>query len=287
MHNRWLANTVIDDYVAHARMIGKSDSTITSLYRAWRTIYGPLGIQYIDQCTQDVVEAWARRKLLAGITPQTVNQRVSALRALFGWAVKRDYISRSPLVAWESLRRTSPRFRRPLTNDEIRALFATESRPEWRLRWMVYLFTGLRSTAGASLIWEWIDLPGRIISLPAKHNKSRRDFRVPIHPRLQDALASWQAQTRRNSGPIYTVLHHSTILRHFKALCRRAGIDLCGLCVHSLRYTLAKQLYENCNHNIRLVQYVLDHAALSTTAGYLHILDSEKFDAIDTLDFPV
>lgn len=203
-----------------------------------------------------------------------------------GWAAKREYVQRDVLAAWARLSHDEKRYRRDLSAEEVTAVLAAEDNEELKLRWLVYFYTALRNSAGAALAWEWIDWEGRLINLPIKNNKSKRPHRIPLHPDLHAALqAKHEAQGRPTTGSVFDEHRRGRLLEVFQRTCRRAGLDMRGVCLHSVRHTVATKIYEASGKDIRAVQEVLGHANVATTAQYLHIDDEVKRNAVEGIRY--
>jgi integrase len=92
---------------------------------------------------------------------------------------------------------------------------------------LTYLYTGLRLSEGADLLWEWVDLDAAIITVV--DGKGGRDRVVPIHPRLLDELRIWSRTVEtgalfrsRRGGP----LSDEGISEMFRRFVKgRLGID--------------------------------------------------------------
>ncbi|MDR2390585.1 MAG: hypothetical protein LBE84_02745, partial [Planctomycetota bacterium] len=98
-------------------------------------------ISRIDGLTLERVDAWVRDKIAPGLRAGGVNFCVRNLKAALEWGVDNQYLLRNPLEAWELVgNKKSPR-RRGLSPDELRAVFMAEPDEEWRVCWMVYLYS--------------------------------------------------------------------------------------------------------------------------------------------------
>lgn len=84
-------------------------------------------------------------------------------------------------------------------------------------------------------------------------------------------------------GPVFR--RHKNPLEQFRRVCKWVGIDLHGVCLHSIRHTVASRMYEATNGNLKAVQELLGHASIATTARYLHVEDGIKREAVAALCF--
>ncbi|MDR2390061.1 MAG: hypothetical protein LBE84_00050, partial [Planctomycetota bacterium] len=155
-----------------------------------------------------------------------------------------------PLEAWEPAGGKDAPRRCDLTPDELRAVFMAEPDEEWRVRWMVYLYSGFRNQGEGALRWEWIDWEKREIALPVGKGRRKGQSRhIRLHPKLHTALAAWRDRKLDrcesvNSGPVFRKLLPRTICLRLKDMCREAGIDPEGVNLFSIRRTYEKAIRE-------------------------------------------
>ena len=137
------------------------------------------------------------------------------------------------------------------------------------------------------------DAPRRHLRLSARRMKSRRGHSIPINRTAQRAitdLMAWKSRRgeltspdqplfrSRKGGPITT----RRALQIVQDAAGHAGLDP-GIGVHSLRKTAATSLMER-GVPLRVVQEVLGHAKLETTAAYLGVGKRALHEAMETLD---
>lgn len=269
----------------HYKARGVSESTIGGYHAAYKRVVLENRFVYLADMTLEKVEAWATKAAQEGLTGQSINFYVGMIRNALRWAHDNGHIHRNVLANWCDVRKNEPRYRRDFRPDEIKRLFEAEKDPEWRLRWLVYFNTGLRSSAGRALCWEWIIWEERILRLPLEHNKSRRVLEIPLSATLFDALAARKAELGDAKGEIFSAVPSDSIRPRLLKICRAAGIDPKGICVHSIRHTVATMIYEATGKNLKAVQEVLGHSNPATTVRYLHVTGEDKRRAIDSLDF--
>ncbi|MFQ5542280.1 MAG: tyrosine-type recombinase/integrase, partial [Candidatus Binatia bacterium] len=74
----------------------------------------------------------------------------------------------------------------------------------------------------------------------------------------------------------------STIWRLVKTYFRKARIKADGMGPHALRHTFATLLL-NKGENLRVIQVLMSHKSLATTARYLHTRSEELVSAVNSL----
>jgi integrase len=143
-----------------------------------------------------------------GVSPETVNHYVRALRGFGRWLVKSKRIGSNPLETLSLLNAAVDvrRRRRELDADELRRLLEatrTSNRTFRGLtgldRYCLYLTavsTGLRAGALANLTPENFDLtsPSPLVTVPARFSKNRKTHTVPLPSDVAAELRSYLAQ---------------------------------------------------------------------------------------------
>ena len=113
-----------------------------------------------------------------------------------------------------------------------------------------------------------------------REGKGRRDRVVPIGSRALRWIARYQAESRpalaRHAGSEFLFLtqrgnriRENRLSEMIRGYIRAAGLGKEGSC-HVFRHTMATLLLEN-GADIRVVQEILGHASLATTALYTHV----------------
>src|SRR5579864_7486147 len=121
-----------------------------------------LGEWPVATITEDVVEGFYAELVTAGRAASTRNHYVTIMKALFRWASRKGAITRSPLSADSSLRRSkTAQRRRRVSPDEERALLAAAddltrgAGP--RLQWIIIAALETGARLGELLALQWAD----------------------------------------------------------------------------------------------------------------------------------
>jgi integrase/recombinase XerD len=142
---------------------------------------------------------------------------------------------------------------------------------------------GLRVTEAATLPVSAIDSANRLIKVMGKGKKERL---VPLpQPMIESLRALWRTHRNprwlfpnfRNTGP----LDRTTLCRTFWEVAKEANIGTATS--HSLRHSYATRLLEQ-KVQPRVVQILLGHSHLSTTAKYQHLTEPTKASLRSVLD---
>jgi integrase/recombinase XerD len=175
---------------------------------------------------------------------------------------------------------------RPLNQSEVRALIrATQGTYAVRDRCLIQLGfnVGLRIGNLVQLTVGQVShagQPRRYLSIPATQMKSRRGHTIPLNAPARariDEMLRWKKHVgeptdpcaplfRSREGGFMTTRRGGQII---SAAAERAGLES-GVSTHSLRKTLATTLMER-GVSLRVVQEILGHRELATTAAYLGV----------------
>lgn len=188
---------------------------------------------------------------------------------------------------------------RPLNQREVRALLrATRGTYAVRDRCLIDLGfnIGLRIGNLTRLTVGQVAHAGRArryLSIPAHQMKSRRGHTVPLNNPARariDEVLRWKKYMgepatansplfRSREGGFMTTRRAAQII---SAAAERAGLEP-GVSTHSLRKTLATSLMER-GVSLRVVQEILGHSELATTAQYLGVGRKALEDGVRMLE---
>ncbi len=202
-----------------------------------------------------------------GVSWSALNQTVCALRFFYGVTLGEATVpERIPYA------RTPRRLPVILSSDEVVRFLEAVSSLKSRAALTTAYAAGLRASEVAGLMIADIDSARGVIRV--RHGKGAKDRDVMLSTQLLGILrAYWRLARpqrylfpgRDEDRPISpTVLH---------AACRSA-VEAAGLSkrvtLHTLRHSFATHLLEN-GADIRIIQALLGHANLSSTARYTHV----------------
>lgn len=202
-----------------------------------------------------------------GISWAALNQTVCALRFFYGVTLAHADIPER--IAYAREPRKLPVV---LSADEVVRFL--EAVPSLKLRTALTTAyaTGMRASETVSL--KVADIDSARMMILVKQGKGGKDRYVMLSAQLLKILrtywrlarpAHWLFPGRDGDRPIHVMNLH--------AACRSArsaaGIDK-TITVHTLRHSFATHLLEN-GADIRIIQALLGHANLSTTARYTHV----------------
>ena len=159
-----------------------------------------LAARPIAAVTEDALEEVLHALRAKGRAASTRNKYVQLLKAAFRWAVRKGYVSRTPIGPDSSLRREqharrSRRLRPDVLTDqgvmaepgEERALLAVAS-PRLQRFIIAAIETGCRQGELLTLRWSDVNLERRELTIRAEHAKDAETRVLPISSRLAGVL---------------------------------------------------------------------------------------------------
>lgn len=204
----------------------------------------------------------------------TMTRKLSTLKQFYKFLQMQGLVTDSPLGQIHGFKKTKklPEY---LFQEEVGQFlsgFDLSNASDRRDRVLFSLIygCGLRVSEACGLQWVDFHFDERIVRIVGKGNKERI---VPIPVWLMGLLQSWKVESggggllflNKNGGPLtargvqYRMQIHS----------QKVGMTI-NVHPHMLRHSYATQLLDG-GANIRTVQELLGHAALSTTQIYTHI----------------
>ncbi len=231
-----------------------------------------------DSIDAQHLRSFAAREARQGLSPRSIQRRLSALRKWFGFLAERSIIQTNPAA---DLRAPRARRKLPRTLDPDQVLQLIDlpgDRPlDIRDRAMLELCysSGLRVSELADARWERMDLEQGLLRVIGKGDKERL---VPIGRHAISALQAWRCEQGNQPGEpptrVFTSLKGKAmtvraIQKRFDVRARQQGLGQ-SVHPHQLRHSFASHILESSG-DLRAVQELLGHANLSTTQIYTHL----------------
>lgn len=199
--------------------------------------------------------------LARNIKPRSVNTYLRHIKAALTYALETGIIEKKPKIKMVP---TGAQIPRVLSPEQIEAVLAKAQEKNQDLyRYIVFcLWTGARRSEAKNLTWQAIKWKDKTCLLVGKGNKERL---VPLLPQVIEAFHP----VKRDVGPVFAFEHADTYSHAVKEIIVSCGITDRRL--HDLRHTAATYMLKN-GIDIRTVQKILGHAAISTTTIYADVL---------------
>jgi len=230
-----------------------------------------------------------------GLTPVSINRKISSIKALYRYLLRSKTISSNPA---EDLELQKVRRKLPLTLsvDEVSAILeaANESTPlglRDRVCLELLYSSGLRISELLTLKVSDLKMSDGLLSVIGKGNKQRL---VPFGNRARHSIEDYLNNgrpdlLRKGSSPLLILnarggrlsrMGFSKTLRRYRI---RSGVKK-KVTAHTFRHSFATHLLEG-GADLRAVQELLGHADISTTQIYTHV-DREYLKEVHRLYHP-
>ena len=216
----------------------------------------------------------------SGVGVPTLNQTVSTLRFFFKVTLKRHEIVEHTHVIHEP--RKLPVV---LSVEEVARLLDAAPGLKYKAALSVSYGAGLRATEVVSL--KVADIDSKRMIIRVKQGKGGKDRYVMLSPSLLDLLRAWWRAARPRGwlfpgrAPAQPMTTRQ-LNRACHAAAQMAEINK-RVSPHTLRHSFATHLLEQ-KVDVRIVQVLLGHAKLETTALYTHVATKTLSEVMSPLE---
>jgi integrase/recombinase XerD len=251
MTNRSFGDKTQHDYIRHietfAKFLGRSPGTATG----------------------DDVRRFQAQQIEQGAQPPKMNGQASALRFFFTVTLGRADLAHQ--LARTRYPRKLPRI---LTADEVRDLIEAAPGPGLKYKAALSIAYGAGLRGGEVVMLRVLDIDSKRMLIRVEMGKGRKDRHAMLSPQLLELLRAWWLQSRSRGWlfPGQDPLRPLTA-RQLNRVCHMAA-EAAGLgswvTPHTLRHSFATHLLES-DIDVRVIQVLLGHAKLDTTARYTHV----------------
>ncbi|HKA66090.1 MAG TPA: site-specific integrase [Methyloceanibacter sp.] len=202
-----------------------------------------------------------------GGQPPILNHTVSALRFFFRVTLKRhDIIEHTTFI------REPRKLPVVLSPEEVARLLNAAPGLKYKAALSVAYGAGLRAAEVVSL--KVCDIDSRRMIIRVEQGKGHKDRNVMLSPSLLDLLRAWWRAARPpgwlfpGRNPVQPMTTRQ-LNRACHAAAEAAGIEK-NVSLHTLRHSFATHLLEQ-NVDVRVIQVLLGHAKLDSTALYARV----------------
>jgi site-specific recombinase XerD len=209
------------------------------------------------------------------LAPSSVNIAVNAVRFLYAVTLKRSV--EELLAAIPRMKRNTRRAE-VYARSELEAILTAPPQPRDRAFLMTVYAAGLRLSEAIGL--QTTDIDRARMQLRVRHGKGDKERVLPLSPRLlQELHQYWLAQRAHRAGhdcpwlflgtKPNAPINKATGQNIYYRAVQKSGVRRKGG-IHLLRHSFATHCIES-GLELTLVQRLLGHASLLTTARYLHV----------------
>jgi site-specific recombinase XerD len=263
------------------RIRGLGDKAQKAHIRAIKDFAAILG-RSPDRATPEELRAYQLHMIDTGIGIPTFNSRIVALRFFFSMTCGREDMKRHM-----QFRRAPKTLPVVLSSEEVSDLLDAAPGPglKYKAALSISYGAGLRASEVVHLKIGDIDSDRMLIHV--EQGKGQKDRHVMLSPALLALLRDYWREARPQGWlfpgmKLGTPLSTRQLNRAFTTAKQMAGITRKAT-LHTLRHSFATHLLEQ-NTDVRVIQVLLGHAKLSTTAQYTHVATRTIRDVMSPLD---
>src|SRR3989454_2906380 len=220
-----------------------------------------------DTATPEDLRSFQLHQTQTGVRPPSINGSVAALRFFFTVTLDRPETARHLTFVREP--RKIPVV---LSPEEVARLLEAASGPKYKAALSAAYAAGLRVSEVVTL--KVSDIDSERLLLRIEQGKGRKDRFAMLSPRLLDLLRDWYRIAR---PAVWLFPGRDPILPLTTRQFNRAVHPAAGMAglkkrvtPHTLRHSFATHLLEQ-KTDVRLIQVLLGHAKLDTTALYAQV----------------
>ena len=228
----------------------------------------------INEIRFQIIRTWIASLLEKGVSPRSVNRKISTLKSYFKFLIREGVIVENPMmkvVAPKSKKRL-PVF---IEEDQIESLLNEVRFEEGfigeRNKLIIELFyvTGIRLSELINIKISDIDFQNQLIKVLGKRNKERL---IPLSSSMVGELRSFIEKNQQNQflftnldgKRLYTKLVYRLVNKYIGEIS-----SVNKKSPHILRHTFATHMLNN-GADINAIKELLGHATLSATQVYTH-----------------
>jgi len=262
MAARHFAEKVQTDYIRHvknfAAFLGRSPDTATS----------------------EDLRLYQLHMTKTHVSPPSINAAILALRFFFRVTLERDDLVRRLMLVREPRRAPTV-----LSPEEVARLLAAAAGVKYKAALSVAYGAGLRVSEVVAL--KVSDIDNERMLLRVEQGKGQKDRFVMLSPQLLELLRDWWWVARPRAwlfpglDPV-NPMSTRQLCRAVRTAAQAAGIAK-HVSPHTLRHSFATHLLEQ-NVDIRVIQVLLGHARLDTTALYTRVAVNTIRDVMSPLE---
>ncbi len=240
----------------------------------------------MDMITTEMVAGFTEylKKVAKG---EGAHKSYHMFRSVINHAVEEGLMKKNPSKGIVVQRDVNTLKKDILTMEEIKRLAATHYAGEDRAVQRAFLFsclTGIRWCDVSNLTFGNIDFEARLLIFNQRKSIGRSahsGVTIPLNPTLLKLIGS-PAKKGDCSEKIFPITcFPTTVTDRLKKWVKKAGIDK-KISWHCARHSFAVNVLVR-GANIKTVASLMGHSSIKMTEKYLHVIDQQKQDAINSL----
>lgn len=233
----------------------------------------------LENADSDIVRNWLVNLMDKGMAQSSVNRKISALRTFYKYLLKKNIITKDPMLLVKGPRRKKPLpvFVKQADMDRLLDDVSFENSFQGareRLVLAVFYETGIRLSELISMKDSDVDIHKKILKVTGKRNKQRY---IPFGEELKNAMLvylKFRDETvdapceaffvRENGKSLYQMMVYKMVKRNLSKV-----VTLKKKSPHVLRHSFATAMLNN-DAELEAVKELLGHESVTTTEIYTH-----------------
>ena len=271
----------VEDFLSHLAVERRTSAhTLDAYRRDLSALREWAGARDLLELRADEIRAFVASEHRRGLSPKSLQRRLSACRSFYRWLLKLGRIAASPA---ETIRAPKAPRKLPQVLDVDEAVqlveVATDAPLGLRDRALLELFysSGLRLSEVCALKWGDLDFAQGLVTVLGKGSKQRV---VPVGSHARNALTALRGDIAVKSGAgkpgdfVFPGRGGRQITsRAIQLRIKKLAVDrhiYKRVHPHLLRHSFASHMLESSG-DLRGVQELLGHADIATTQIYTHL----------------
>lgn len=242
------------------------------------------GIAIIDGITLEHLQEYMSYRKKRGNSGKTRANVLVTLRSFWNFLVKRGFAQTNLASQLDSIH-VQKKERLYLTIDEMKIFLSAIDKPVIYAACATICFTGLRVSELCNLKLDDVNFDRNEINVVC--GKGKKDRVIPMNPEIRQILARYKKKYRnKQSDNFFSTIHSGKLTHQYLNECihtyaAKAGLNP-KLSAHCLRHSFASALVaQNCP--ISVLQRLLGHADLKSSSIYIHTVQSQLIESVNTL----
>jgi site-specific recombinase XerD len=224
------------------------------------------------------IDSFIEAERARGLSPSTINGRVSQLREFFHFLIEEGAMSRHPVSRRRHHLAVPETLPRPVPDSDLVRFFKAVDSVRDRLIFLFMLRCGLRVSEACALAWDDVELPS--LSVRVNGGKGDVDRVAYLAPDVEQSLRLWQ--THRGASPWLfpsrkvagTHIGRRNVYVMMRKYLADAGLDR-RYSPHCLRHTFATHLL-NAGVTLEVLKELMGHRSIRMTLRYTQLYDETK-----------
>lgn len=282
-----LYNGIKEKFKQHIQQLGYSKSSVNMLPNCVVEFLQYSNINEPKEASQEHIKVFyeylqnrKHKRKETTLSESFINHNIYSLKVFFNWLEETNQIKYNPISNLK-FKRPKPNTREPLTQEEIKELFAaTENSKEIAILHLFYS-CGLRRTEAENINTTDIHFTKNLLYVREGKGAKRRV--IPITEKVKKELEQYFISQRRTNAvkdlEVFMLNANLTRMKGdqynkiLKEILQRTEINK-EITLHHLRHSIATHLLEN-GLSIEFVRDFLGHSQLETTQIYAKVKASK------------